>query len=109
MPRAREDELPEGLVITSKSRGGFLMFHYLQQLVDAARLRSFSEDEREAQRSSFAYDNARIENEHITRTPHNGGRASRDAESGAARTLMADGTGTGLAAHSLLEQLAARG
>lgn len=39
----------------------------LQQLIDAARLRNFSPDEREAQRRSFAYGNTRIENPRITR------------------------------------------
>jgi hypothetical protein len=39
----------------------------LQQLIDAARCLPFSEEEREAQRRSFAYGNTHIENELITR------------------------------------------
>lgn len=39
----------------------------LQALVEAARNRPFSEAEREAQRRSFAYGNAKIENDRITR------------------------------------------
>jgi hypothetical protein len=39
----------------------------LQQLIDAALRRPFSEDEREAQRRSFAYGNTHIENERVTR------------------------------------------
>ncbi len=39
----------------------------LQALVDAARNRPFSPEEREAQRRSFAYGNAKIENDRITR------------------------------------------
>jgi len=39
----------------------------LQALIDAARNRPFGSEEREAQRRSFAYGNARIENERITR------------------------------------------
>jgi hypothetical protein len=35
----------------------------LQALIDAARTRPFSEEEREAQRRSFAYGNAKIEND----------------------------------------------
>jgi hypothetical protein len=38
----------------------------LQTLIDAARMRPFSEEEREAQRRSFAYGNAKIENDRIT-------------------------------------------
>ncbi len=38
----------------------------LQALIDAARTRPFSEEEREAQRRSFAYGNAKIENDRIT-------------------------------------------
>jgi hypothetical protein len=40
---------------------------HLQQLIDAARKRPFSQDEREAQRRSFAYGNTHIENERVTR------------------------------------------
>jgi hypothetical protein len=40
---------------------------HLQELINAARLRPFSEDEREAQRRSFAYGNTHIENERVTR------------------------------------------
>jgi len=39
----------------------------LQALIDAARSRPFSPEEREAQRRSFAYRNAKIENDRITR------------------------------------------
>jgi hypothetical protein len=39
----------------------------LQVLIEAARLRPISEDEREAQRRSFAYGNTKIENDRITR------------------------------------------
>lgn len=39
----------------------------LQALIEAARNRPFSEAEREAQRRSFAYGNAKIENDRITR------------------------------------------
>ena len=38
----------------------------LQALVDAARNRPFSDAEREAQRRSFAYGNAKIENDRVT-------------------------------------------
>lgn len=38
----------------------------LQALIDAERTRLFSEEEREAQRRSFAYGNAKIENDRIT-------------------------------------------
>jgi hypothetical protein len=43
------------------------MSEELQQLIDAALQRPFSEDEREAQRRSFAYGNTHIENERVTR------------------------------------------
>lgn len=43
------------------------MTDYLKQLVDAARHFPFSEEEREAQRRSFAFGNTHIENERITR------------------------------------------
>jgi hypothetical protein len=36
-------------------------------LIDAARSRSISPDERQAQRRSFAYGNTKIENDRITR------------------------------------------
>ncbi|MGI4854782.1 MAG: hypothetical protein ACRYF4_12145 [Janthinobacterium lividum] len=39
----------------------------LQALIEAARNRPFTEAEREAQRRSFAYGNAKIENDRITR------------------------------------------
>jgi hypothetical protein len=39
----------------------------LQQLIDAAKVREFPAEEREAQRRSFAYGNTHIENPHITR------------------------------------------
>jgi hypothetical protein len=38
----------------------------LEQLIEAARTRPVSEAEREAQRRSFAYGNAKIENPNIT-------------------------------------------
>jgi len=40
---------------------------HLQMLIDAARSRSISDEEREAQRRSFAYGNTKIENDRITR------------------------------------------
>lgn len=43
------------------------MSNDLQQLVHAARTRPFLEEEREAQRRSFAYGNTRIENDRVTR------------------------------------------
>lgn len=42
------------------------MTQELQSLIDAARMRPFSEEEREAQRRSFAYGNAKIENDRVT-------------------------------------------
>lgn len=39
----------------------------LQELIDAARSRPMSEAEQEEQRRSFAYGNAHIENERVTR------------------------------------------
>jgi hypothetical protein len=60
-------ENPETLVVRSNSRGEHVMSDHLQQLIDAARHRPFSEDEREAQRRSFAYGNTKIENDLITR------------------------------------------
>jgi len=38
----------------------------LEKLVEAARQRPFPEEERQAQRRSFAYGNAKIENDRIT-------------------------------------------
>ena len=38
----------------------------LEKLVEAARSRPFPEEEREEQRRSFAYGNAKIENDRIT-------------------------------------------
>jgi len=38
----------------------------LSSLIAAARLRPFPEEEREAQRRSFAYGNAKIENDRVT-------------------------------------------
>jgi len=43
------------------------MTNHLQELVEAARRLPFSNEEREAQRRSFAYGNTHIENERITR------------------------------------------
>ena len=42
------------------------MTHELTELVEAAKARPFPEEEREAQRRSFAYGNARIENNLVT-------------------------------------------
>jgi hypothetical protein len=39
----------------------------LQKLIDASRDRPMSEAEQEAQRRSFAYGNAHIENDRVTR------------------------------------------
>jgi hypothetical protein len=47
--------------------GSTVMTDALQQLIEAARHLPFREDEREAQRRSFAYGNTHIENERITR------------------------------------------
>ena len=43
------------------------MSEHLQKLIDASRGRAMSEAEKEAQRRSFAYGNAHIENERVTR------------------------------------------
>lgn len=46
------------------------MFHMsenIQKLIDAARSREMSGAEKEAQRRSFAYGNAHIENDRVTR------------------------------------------
>jgi hypothetical protein len=43
------------------------MSNHLQMLIDAARSRSISPDERQAQRRSFAYGNTKIENDRVTR------------------------------------------
>ena len=43
------------------------MTEKLQELIDAARSRPMSDHEQEEQRRSFAYGNAHIENEHVTR------------------------------------------
>lgn len=43
------------------------MSDHLQKLIDAARSRFVSDDEREAQRRSFAYGNTKIENDRVTR------------------------------------------
>jgi hypothetical protein len=42
------------------------MTEELAKLVEAARQRPFPEEEREAQRRSFAYGNAKIENDRVT-------------------------------------------
>jgi hypothetical protein len=55
------------LVLTSNFRSKCAMSDELQQLIEAARLLPFSEQEREAQRRSFAYGNTHIENERVTR------------------------------------------
>lgn len=38
----------------------------LEELVALAKTAPFTQDDREAQRRSFAYGNVRIENEHVT-------------------------------------------
>lgn len=43
------------------------MVNDLQKLLDAALRVPFTDEEREAQRRSFAYGNTKIENDHITR------------------------------------------
>lgn len=43
------------------------MSEHLQKLIDASRGRVMSDAEKEAQRRSFAYGNAHIENERVTR------------------------------------------
>ena len=43
------------------------MSDHLQTLIEAARSRSISDDERQAQRRSFAYGNTKIENDRVTR------------------------------------------
>ena len=43
------------------------MSEKLQKLIDASRGRAMSDAEKEAQRRSFAYVNAHIENERVTR------------------------------------------
>lgn len=43
------------------------MSEQLQKLIDASRDRAMSETEKEAQRRSFAYGNAHIENDRVTR------------------------------------------
>ena len=59
--------VPGPLVVTSMERIQPAMTDALQQLIEAARHSPFHEDEREAQRRSFAYGNTHIENERITR------------------------------------------
>ncbi|MBT2132739.1 hypothetical protein KK137_00200 [Croceibacterium sp. LX-88] len=43
------------------------MSEHLQKLIDASRGREMSDAEKEAQRQSFAYGNAHIENSRVTR------------------------------------------
>jgi hypothetical protein len=43
------------------------MSEHLQKLIDASRGRTMTDDEKEAQRRSFAYGNAHIENARVTR------------------------------------------
>lgn len=43
------------------------MSEHLTQLMEAARGRAMSSEEKEAQRRSFAYGNAHIENDRVTR------------------------------------------
>lgn len=55
-----------GMVVNSDREETFMSNH-LQMLIDAARSRPISADERQAQRRSFAYGNTKIENDRITR------------------------------------------
>jgi hypothetical protein len=43
------------------------MSEHLQRLIDASRGKTMSDAEKEAQRRSFAYGNAHIENDRVTR------------------------------------------
>lgn len=43
------------------------MSEHLQKLIDASRGKTMSDAEKEAQRRSFAYGNAHIENDRVTR------------------------------------------
>ena len=43
------------------------MSEHLQRLIDASRGREMTDHEKEAQRRSFAFGNAHIENERVTR------------------------------------------
>lgn len=43
------------------------MSEQLQKLIAASRGKTMSDDQKEAQRRSFAYGNAHIENDHVTR------------------------------------------
>ena len=43
------------------------MSDHLEILIEAARSRPVSDDERQAQRRSFAYGNTKIENDRVTR------------------------------------------
>jgi hypothetical protein len=54
-------------VIESSIAGYVVMSNHLQMLIDAARSRSISADELQAQRRSFAYGNTKIENDRVTR------------------------------------------
>lgn len=44
-----------------------IVSEHLQKLIDASRGRTMSDAEKEAQRRSFAYGNAHIENDRVTR------------------------------------------
>jgi hypothetical protein len=50
-----------------KNIGSTIMSGKLQQLIDASRGRKMTAAEKEAQRRSFAYGNAHIENSRVTR------------------------------------------
>ena len=54
-------------MIESSVAGCTVMSNHLQMLIDAARSRSISADELQAQRRSFAYGNTKIENDRVTR------------------------------------------
>jgi hypothetical protein len=65
IPLSSAMALPEPLVITSSLRSVKAMSDELLQLIEAARHFPFSDEEREAQRRSFAYGNTYIENERV--------------------------------------------
>jgi len=57
---------PQRWVVESKL-GVDLMSDDLKKLIEAARTRTISADELQAQRRSFAYGNTKIENDRVTR------------------------------------------
>jgi hypothetical protein len=62
-PAAVDDPLSPADVSSKEDK----MSEQLQKLIDASRGRTMSDAEKEAQRRSFAYGNAHIENERVTR------------------------------------------